>query len=118
MLRFKIGLTSLRLLLAITTFRVHHPLRSSCRSLGRRRPLHLGCLAQIHNGQKNEYRPSFPDFPDPGTSVVGSFVQSGSIVSLLDVDSPCSEVVLDTLGLVAFSFPTALLQQAITHLGA
>jgi hypothetical protein len=62
--------------------------------------------------------PRFPDFPDPGTSIVGRFVQSASIPSLLDVDSPSREVILDTLGLIAFSFQTALLQEAISHLGA
>jgi hypothetical protein len=64
------------------------------------------------------YSPRFPDFSDPGTSIVRSFVQSGWIASLLYVDSPCPEVILDTLGLAAFSFPTALLQEAIANLGA
>jgi hypothetical protein len=59
-----------------------------------------------------------PRFPDLSTSAVHSFVQSGWIASLLDVDSPYPEVTLDTLRLIAFSFPTALLQEAITHLGA
>jgi hypothetical protein len=49
---------------------------------------------------------------------MGSFVHSNWIASLLDVDSPCLEVTLDTLGFIVFSFPTALLQEAITHLGA
>jgi hypothetical protein len=40
------------------------------------------------------------------------------IASLLDIDSPCPEVILDTLGVIAFSFPTTVLQEAATHLGA
>jgi xanthosine utilization system XapX-like protein len=51
-------------------------------------------------------------------SVVGSFVQFGSIASLLDVDSPCPKVIVDTLGLIGFSFPTTLLQKAIIYLRA
>jgi hypothetical protein len=64
------------------------------------------------------YTPGFSDFPDLDTSIAGSFSQSGSIASLLDVDSRYPEVILDTLGLIAFSFQTALLQEAITNLGA
>jgi hypothetical protein len=80
--------------------------------------LHLGCLAQILDGQQSMYSPRFPGSPDPSASVVGSFVRSGSITSLLDFHCPCPEVILDTLGLIAFSFPIALLQEAITHIGA